>query len=177
MRSVLVPLFVYYRYLSKFWGTCCPLRGWSSGLDCPTITDLYRFPLMLLEPLPKAGLPPLTAGILSLCFLGSLLTYYCRCCVTILLAFCCREAESSLLCLSVCGPQSSPPRFVGHLVYCCLPGLLLFVRLTFAVHSHPPQELAGTGCFWYVQAKSVLFLDGKFVHIRFVSMVSPMMGL
>ena len=80
MRSVLVPLFVYYRYLSKFWGTCCPLRGWSSGLDCPTVTDLYRFPLMSLEPLPKAGLPPLTAGILSLCFLGSLLTYYCRCC-------------------------------------------------------------------------------------------------
>ena len=171
MRSVLVPLFVYYRYLSKFWGTCCPLRGWSSGLDCPTITDLYRFPLMSLEPLPKAGLPPLTAGILSLCFLGSLLTYYCRCCGisltlhltplwlwfshSLLLLWddsACREAESSLLCLSVCGPQSSPPRFVGHLVYCCLPGLLLFVRLTFAVHSHPPQELAGTGCFCCMQA-------------------------
>ena len=164
MRSVLVPLFVYYRYLSKFWGTCCPLRGWSSGLDCPTITDLYRFPLMPLEPLPKAGLPPLTAGILSLCFLGSLLTYYCRCCgiwsdscstplwLGLSIWLCCCEAGSSLLCLSVCGPQSSPPRFVGHLVYCCLPGLLLFVRLTFAVHSHPPQELAGTGCFCYVQA-------------------------
>ena len=77
MRSVLAPLFVYYCYPFKFWGTCCPLRGWSSGLDCPTITDFYRFPLMLLDPLPKAGLPPLTAGILSLCFLGSLLTYYC----------------------------------------------------------------------------------------------------
>ena len=80
MGSVLASLFTYYRYPSKFWGTCCPPWGWSSRLDCPTITDFYRFPLMLLDPLPKAGLPPLTAGILSLCFLGSLLTYYCRCC-------------------------------------------------------------------------------------------------
>ena len=53
-------------------GDLLPPCGWSSRLNCPTITNFYRFPLILLDPLPKAWLPPLATGILSLCFLGSL---------------------------------------------------------------------------------------------------------
>ena len=76
---------------------------------------------------------------------------------------------SSLLLFAV---QSSPPRFVGHLA------LLLLAELTFAVSTHIPlrsqrEPVASVTC----KRESVLFLDGKFVHIRFVSMVSSMMGL
>ena len=131
MGSVLASLFTYYRYPPKFLGTCCPLWGWSSRLDCPTITDFYRFPLILLDPLPKAWLPPLATGILSLCFLGSLFLHSWS-------AF----RLQQLLCplklgpvfyafqFAVCGEKSSPPRFVGHLT------LLLLAELTFAMSTH-----------------------------------------
>ena len=67
---------------------------------------------------------------------------------------------------AVCGEKSSPPRFVGHLA------LLLLAELTFTVSTHIPlrsqrEPVASVTC----KRESVLFLDGKFVHIHFVGMV------